>query len=265
MQSCLNFTTFVHQLKIQKSMKHILPSLFSLLFALNLLAQPSLSIHPDVLDFTMQADLSDLWAEPIAHSYVVNTSNQTIKLRWEIKLVGPNCPAEWKYKVCDKNQCYSSNVTTNVNFGGQPNVPVVLAPGDTSIIDVHVNPTGVAGCCEVEISLSDVTDINNPVDIESPEYDICITALSAVTAAEKSRLRVYPNPTTDFITLTKNDFVKELWVTNILGRRVKTFTTSLNGKYDMSQLPDGIYLVSMVDASNKIVKTVRVSKRNIRP
>lgn len=246
-------------------MKHILLSFFSLFFVTNLMAQPSLSIYPDDLSYSLEADLSDLWVEPIAHSFVINTSNQTIKLRWEIKIVGTNCPADWKYKVCDKNQCYNSNVTTNVNFGGQPNVPVILAPGDTSIIDIHVNPTGVAGCCSVEIYLSDVTDINNPVALESPDYDICVTPLTAVTQAEKSSIRIYPNPTTDFITLTKNSFVKQLWVTNILGRRVKTFAASINGRYDISELPDGIYLVSMVDANSKIIKTLRVSKRNNRP
>ena len=237
------------------------------MFTLNLLAQPSLSIHPDPLEFNEQADLSDLWSEPIAHSYVINTSNQTIKLRWEISVVGADCPAEWKFKVCDKNQCYSSTVTSNVNLApnGNPNVPVILEPGDTSIIDVHINPTGVAGCCAVEISLSDVTDINNPVAIETGDYDICISPLSTVTSAEKSRLRVYPNPTSDFISLSKNSFVKQLWVTNILGKRVRTFSSSYNGKYDISELPDGIYMVSMVDANNRIVKTVRVSKRSIRP
>lgn len=254
--------------KIRKNMKHIILPVFStLFFAMSAVAQPSLSIYPDPLSFTLQADLSDPFAEPIAHAYVINTSNQTIKLRWEISVVGANCPSAWKFKVCDDNQCYNSTVTTNVNLtpGSEPNVPVVLPPGDTSLMDVHINPIGTAGCCAVEIHLSDITDFNNPVAIEKAGYDICVSPLSAVTAAEKSRLRIYPNPTADYISLTKNDFVKQLWVTNILGRRIKSFTTSLNGKYDISELPDGIYLVSMIDAQYKIIKTVRVSKRNVRP
>ena len=48
-------------------------------------------------------------------------------------------------------------------------------------------------------------------------------------------------------------------------RKVKIFDTISNGKYDISDLPDGMYLVSMVDGSQKIVKTVRISKRSIRP
>ena len=51
----------------------------------------------------------------------------------------------------------------------------------------------------------------------------------------------------------------------MLGKRVRTFDTSFGNKYDIADLPEGIYLVSMVDANRKVVKTVRISKRGIRP
>jgi hypothetical protein len=89
--------------------------------------------------------------------------------------------------------------------------------------------------------------------------------LSPLTEQEKSRLRIYPNPVTDYMTVTRNTFIRQLWVSNILGKRVKTFNTNANGKYDVSDLPDGIYLVSMVDGAKKVVRTVRMSKRSIRP
>ncbi len=246
-------------------MKHLLLSIFSLLLIGNILAQPSLSLYPEDLTFTLEADMDDLWAEPVAHSFVVNTSNQTIALRWEIEIIGTDCPTVWKYKVCDKNQCYNSNVTTNINYGGQPNVPVILAPGDSSIIDIHVNPSGIPGCCKARVTLSDVMDYDNPVDIMAPEYEFCVTAISGISSVQKLSPKVYPNPSADFITLTNDDAVKQLWVTNILGRRVKSFNTSVNGKYDISRLPSGIYLVSMVDANHKIIKTVRISKTDMRP
>ena len=74
-----------------------------------------------------------------------------------------------------------------------------------------------------------------------------------------------PNPTANAISITRNPYVKQLYVSNILGKRVKIFNAYSNGKYDLSDLPDGIYLVSMVDSNRKVIKTVRVSKRNVRP
>jgi hypothetical protein len=147
--------------------------------------------------------------------------------------------------------------------GGQPIVPVPLQLNEGSLLDLHVLPRGVAGCAEIHINLSDATDPTSIV--ETVVFNICVDPLTAVSELEKSSMRVYPNPTSNFISLTKSSGVSQLWVSNILGKRVKTFYTTFNGRYDISSLPDGIYLVSMVDHVGNVMKTVRVSKRNLRP
>jgi hypothetical protein len=148
---------------------------------------------------------------------------------------------------------------------GSVNEPVYLNPGETTNMDVHVIPHLVMGCCTVKLRLTDITDPNNEIEIEVLEYEICVSPATSVTSREKAALKVYPNPTADYITLSQNNFVKEVWVSNILGKRVKTFNTTFSGRYDVSNLPDGMYLVSMVGENRKVLKTVRVSKRGIRP
>ena len=246
-------------------MKHLLLFIFAFLFSWSLQAQLSVEVYPDDLTYDLQTDLTYEFSEPVAHAWVINNSNETVNLRWEREIIGANCPLEWKYRICDDTACYSSNTASNVIFGGGLFKPVSLPPGDTTILDVHVVPNLVAGCCTVRINLSHVLNASSDQPLMSADFEICVSPVSSVTEKDKASLRVYPNPTTSYFTLTKNNFVKQLYVSNILGKRVKSFRTSFNGKYDISELPDGIYLVSMLGDNNRVVKTVRVSKRNVRP
>ena len=215
--------------------------------------------------YNLQTDLTDEYSEPIAHSWVINKSTQTINLRWLLE-VPSGCSSEWKYKVCDKNQCYSATVTSNVVAGGQPNVPVELAPGDTTIIDLHINPRFVAGCCSPTIYFSEISDINNEVPLASATYEICISGISSVDEPSVlDALQAYPNPSTGHFSITENPLVKEVTVYNLFGKQLRSYQ-HVNGKqYDISGAPDGLYLVSMKDANGETLKTVRLTKQNLRP
>lgn len=78
-------------------------------------------------------------------------------------------------------------------------------------------------------------------------------------------LRIYPNPTAEYISVTDNSTVAYLYVYNIIGRRVKAFPVFGGGQYSLGDLPDGMYLISLVDANGKNLKTVRTSKSVPRP
>ena len=82
---------------------------------------------------------------------------------------------------------------------------------------------------------------------------------------EEEPLRIYPNPTTEYISVTNNSSVAYLYIYNIIGRRVKSFPVFAGGQYSLRDLPDGIYLISLVDQNGKILKTIRSSKSVPRP
>ncbi|MBK9018260.1 MAG: T9SS type A sorting domain-containing protein [Saprospiraceae bacterium] len=233
--------------------------------SLGLFAQLAIEVLPANLQYNLQADLTDEYSEPIAHAWVINKSDQTINLRWLLEVPATGCSSEWKYKVCDKNQCYSATVTSNVVLGGQPNVPVVLAPGDTTIIDLHINPRFVAGCCSPIVHFSEVTDINNEIPLSSANFEVCISALSSVDEAQVLSLKAFPNPSTGYFSITENPLVKKVVVYNLLGRQVRSFE-HVNGQlHSITDVPDGLYLVSMQDANGEIFKTVRLTKQDLRP
>lgn len=224
--------------------------------------QFELEISPsNPVNYSFQVDLSDFWAETIAHAKVTNKSANILNLRWERAVI--EAPVEWEYRICDTIACYPTSVLSNVVIGGQPNAPVPLGYDEYTLLDVHVLPRGVAGCGKIAVYISDAADPNNI--IETITYNICIEPITAVDEQfDRNKLKIFPNPTANFISLTKNTVVRQLWVHNILGKRIKTFNTTYNGQYDLTDLPDGLYLVSMVDAQGNVIKTVRVSKRSIR-
>ncbi|MBI5916203.1 MAG: T9SS type A sorting domain-containing protein [Bacteroidetes bacterium] len=243
-------------------MKQALLFFLSTFLCSHLAAQVDFEVTPNPYENSIEFDLSNTYDYTVCRVRVKNTSGQVASLRWEIQV--DEAPDGWRFSVCDQNTCYFTTNTTNVDaYDKTPNAPVFVLPGDTSRLELNIFPIGQAGTASVKVHLY---DMGNPKALlNSACYNVTIEGLSPVTEVDKSRLRIYPNPVADYLTITKNTFVKQLWVSNILGKRVRTFDTSFGNKYDVSDLPDGIYLVSMVDANRKVVKTVRVSKRGIRP
>lgn len=80
-------------------------------------------------------------------------------------------------------------------------------------------------------------------------------------AGDKLELQLYPNPTTDYISLNDNDQVDELVVYNLLGRQVRRFTYAKGEKYNVEDLPKGMYLVQLLAKGDRILNTQRLSKR----
>lgn len=82
---------------------------------------------------------------------------------------------------------------------------------------------------------------------------------------EAYELRVFPNPTTDSFQVVDNIIVDEIVVYNIIGRKVRTFTHESNKKYTLGDMPDGMYFISLISEKDGVLKTLRISKRVMRP
>ena len=107
--------------------------------------------------------------------------------------------------------------------------------------------------------------IDNPGEVlTTAVFEVSVP--TAVSEVEKAALRVFPNPATDYFMLdNQSNLVDELVVYNVLGKRVRSFPVVQGGKYNVADLPNGMYLVTLLNREEGILKTVRVSKRNYRP
>ncbi|MCF8247173.1 MAG: T9SS type A sorting domain-containing protein [Saprospiraceae bacterium] len=76
------------------------------------------------------------------------------------------------------------------------------------------------------------------------------------------KISIYPNPATNYISVNKDENLKEISIYNLVGRKLKTFEEiEKDEHYDVSDLPNGMYLVQVIDNNKKIVTTQRISKR----
>jgi len=176
---------------------------------------------------------------------------------WERTII--SSPSGWRFAVCDLNVCYTPPVSTEqFNQMG----------GDTSEIILHAYPAGqpdptiignaVPGTAEVHVK---VYERDNPANEENIIYFITLDATTGTTQLEAQRLKVYPNPTQDVFRITENTLVKRVRVLNIIGRLALDRKIQNGEQLSIAHLRQGMYLVQMLDAENKIVKTVRLLKQ----
>ncbi|MCO6489020.1 MAG: T9SS type A sorting domain-containing protein [Phaeodactylibacter sp.] len=86
-------------------------------------------------------------------------------------------------------------------------------------------------------------------------------ALKSMNNKEKVDLQIFPNPATDYISVTKNEVVREVTIFNLVGRQMKHFDAVDGEKYYVGDLPRGMYLVQLLDDDSQIITTQRVNKR----
>ncbi|GAA5221434.1 T9SS type A sorting domain-containing protein [Membranihabitans marinus] len=222
--------------------KTILITYFSFIISI-LYSQSVFSIYPSDVVITID-DFSEY--EVIGHAKVINTSDEAIRFMW--KKVVKKSPEQWDFAICDIYQCWTPTIDSS---------EVVLEPGDTSNLDLHVYPNNSPGKADVSVLISDV---NNPSD----SYELGITvndAVSPISYFDPGNIRIYPNPTTEYFSVDGIDDLRQVVVVNLVGQIVKKFSASVNSRYKVSDLETGLYLIRLINKEDKIVKTIRLSKR----
>ena len=76
---------------------------------------------------------------------------------------------------------------------------------------------------------------------------------NAVGEHNDSEIRVYPNPTSDFLYIEGDfDTGSQVFIYDVTGKIVKTMElTSNNAKFNISHLPEGFYIVKIRDGNGK--------------
>lgn len=104
--------------------------------------------------------------------------------------------------------------------------------------------------------LSDIQlEYNKPYEIEIKDKNDCTKKLTlqpitnAVNEVIESKFKIYPNPTTYIVNIEGDEKVKNIILYNSIGNKVKQ--TNLRS-FDISELPDGIYILAILNTNDKI-------------
>ncbi len=204
-------------------------------------AQVSVSISPVNPRATVLPDSPDV----AARATVKNNASQAKTFFWHRTVLSQS--SGWANTVCDKNFCYPG--TVNVK-------QFTLAGGEEARLDVHIYAKGIDGKASIDLK---VTEVGNETNSAVAHYMFNFTPPTPKT--DKNALSVYPNPAKDFFYISENDLVHTVTIYNVLGKPIRAMRTANGLKYDISDLPEGLYLIRMTAANGTTLKTVRLNKQ----
>lgn len=177
---------------------------------------------------------------------VLNPGPTPVRARWIREVV--EAPPGWDVAISDgereNNYRVDSADFTIPAYGSAPITPHVTAAGGRGDVQVTVK----------------VFPVNN-------RRQAAMSTFRFERADRRSTPRIvnlYPNPGDDEFRIDSSLPLASVTLTNLLGRVVKTFPGAQDS-FDVSDLPNGVYLVGMLGTDGRVVKTLRFSKRTARP
>ena len=151
-------------------------------------------------------------------------------------------PSGWESAVCDQTLCFPAEDLTG---------ELIMSIGESFDMKANLYPYNTKNCGSTVIKVVSDLDPNNA---DSFYTMICTFDPANVLAVEKEEISVYPNPTTDVITVkTTNTRIETVEIMDILGNRVLTGKT--NSVIDVRSLKSGIYFARFNQ------ETIRFTKR----
>jgi hypothetical protein len=236
---------------------------FAFIILRPLIGQSSLlSITPGTLKKDFTVDLNDPFLDLEVRATITNNSKDNLQLKW--KRVELNKPGKWTTQVCDGIVCYDEIVGSNVDSKLGLNAPLKMAPGEKIEFIFHILPNKTSGSGKYGIDFSLTSKPDSAIVRMNFEVSVA-SKLTAVRDIRSEGLMMYPNPSVDFFQLKNSEGIDRLVIYNLLGTVVREYTVSEGERYRVSSLPDGIYLVSLIDENNDTVRTLRLLKRDVRP
>lgn len=241
-------------------MKQFLLFLFFLGSLCSLDAQRLIKVEAITGRDILVEDISDISMEIAFTVRLTNLSHDTLEIKWDKKIFQQ--PEDWLTQVNDDNGIYLPNVTTNYGPIPGTEVPLSILPGQSTEVSMNVLPLGTEGEGWYELSFA-YADAPGYV-LESIDFRASTGSNASEYTTSKADIRVFPNPATFYFEITPNNLIDEIDIINIVGGKIRSFKYEHGQRYSISNLPSGIYLVSLVNEKTGVIKTVRLVKRTFR-
>lgn len=224
------------------------------------------TVAKDVVVDDLEEDYQD-----ITTITVTNESRRLVQLMHRQRIVGK--PSAWKYGTFNqRSQNSRYNISGSTTASRQP---VNLSPGKSATFQVVLAPDGVAGDGRVEVEFFDLNSpgsvlgkavITSEIIQRSGQSSAPSNAPGNVSRSGSvpTTVRLYPNPARErfFVEAPPGVKIGRVEVSNALGSRLRKYDrpTGKEG-YDVEELPDGLYLISIYDDKGKKLKTLRLLHR----
>ncbi len=185
-------------------------------------------------------------SEVAAASVLVNPTDRAVLLRWTREV--NDMPGEWSSRVCEGDACFGV---------GTDSEQFVVAANSERVLSPRVYPNGKTGEGLVTIRVEEVDDASRNA-VASFSFEPIRSSPS------RQSTTIYPNPGDREFRLSSEVPVSSITLTNMLGKVVRTYPAYLP-TFDVRDLPNGIYLATLIGTDGRVVKTLRYSKRQVMP
>lgn len=153
-------------------------------------------------------------------------------------------------------------------YGAAHIVQTITLPHDGCYELVMVDDYGDGICCEYGQGSYKISDEFGQILVEGGRFSDYAThpfSIAGTTTnitdgfADKSDINVYPNPTSDYLSIESPPLVTEVQIVNTIGQVVAAHSLSKpNTQLDISELNAGIYFLNFY-TKNSILQTLRLS------
>lgn len=219
-----------------------------LLLAVTLLsigaASAQFSLQPVLSSTNFSQEAFDIHAD----ATLTYTGGTPLTLRWNI--TNMSIPKEWNFYVCLGANCYIPGQTTGLH---------TIQPGEQMPIQAHVMPGGMCATGGYNVTFTDTTT-NQQVAIGAFLYQCSTSSVDDSPNTSRSGAAIFPNPATTWFAVGEVNNASRIEIFNMIGKQVGQFAYQASGRYDISGLPSGMYLVRILDGSGRLLITRRLSK-----
>jgi len=247
-------------------MKRIILFLLIFFSNLNVLNGQDVVMNPDDVSLDTIFDfLNDPFPQFMStydlNSNVFNNGSSDIELQWEIEQLSG--PTEWKtllsYDPASGGHSEWGQLSNFATF------PLTIEGEGNSHFNMRVRPNLVAGCGVYRVKITPYSDTTNILTTGIFNLKINVDAdcneLVATKNVNRSTAKIFPNPTTDYFSITENPDVKSIQIFDILGKEMAVSSFQNGDAINISNFPNGLYLVRMLDDDGDVLKTTRLTKR----
>ena len=224
---------------------------FLFLAVFSSIAVGQISINPNSMAITMSEDGDHLYTFTIS-----NAGATDVKVWWKL-VKGAGYPSAWSTQTCDSWTCYAPDLDECPSNKGN-----VIAANSTTTFTVHFYPNSVSGTSKMHMQLYSDKNFNNLIVETDPDANIIADKTLGVKSNTGSGdLKLFPNPADDYFTIKNDNGVSKVGIFNIVGKEIRSYRHSAGNSYDVSDLIRGVYIVRLMDAKSKTLKSIRLSKR----